>query len=296
MDFSITGLQFGVGTLLLASFVVGVIVFLRRYLASKNITQQEINTKKYKEFDVFKSTGTFWRFGLLCAVGFTILAFSWTTYQEKFEFHDLIDIYDDEIINDIPPTQHFTPPPPPPPPPPTLVETVEETPEEPPKFTDQTVTKQVSNVATKPKAKKPRPKKTVKPPVKKKQEVIETIHVIVEEMPRFPGCENIGGNYDAKKGCADKKMLEFIYKNIKYPTLARENGVEGTVVISFVVEKDGSITDIKILREPGAGLGEEALRIVEKMQSLPQKWIPGKQGNENVRVQFNLPVKFRLQN
>lgn len=294
MDFSITGLQFGVGTLLLAGFVVGIIFFLRQYLASKNITKQEVNTKKYKEFDVFKSTGTFWRLGLLCAIGFTILAFSWTTYQEKFVLPDYISGYDEILTEDIPIVPE-KPVPPPPPPPPTLVETVEETPEEPPKFTDQTVTKQVSNVATKPKAKKPKPKKTVKPPVKKKKEVIEPVHAFVEEMPRFPGCESIDGNTVEKKGCADKKMLEFIYKNIKYPSLARENGVEGTVVISFVVEKDGSITGIKIVRDAGAGLGEEALRIVQKMENLPQKWIPGKQGNEKVRVQFNLPIRFKLQ-
>lgn len=294
MDFSITGIQFGLGTLLLAGFVVGIIIFIRKNLASKKIGKQESATKKYKEFDVFQSTGTFWRLGLMCAVGFTILAFSWTTYQEQFEFYDLVDDFDGEIINDVPLTQYL-PPPPPPPPPPTVVEIVEETPEEPPKFTDQTVTKQVSNVANKPKVKKPKPRKTVKPPIVKKKEIIDKIHVFVEEMPRFPGCEDISENYDTKKSCADKKMLEFIYKNIKYPRLASENEIEGTVIISFVVEKDGSITEIRIIRDRGAGLGEEAMRIVEKMQNLPQKWIPGKQGNDNVRVQFNLPIKFRLQ-
>jgi protein TonB len=114
-------------------------------------------------------------------------------------------------------------------------------------------------------------------------------------MPRFPGCENAGGTQEELKACADKKMLEYIYKNIKYPTIARENGVEGMTVISFVVEKDGSITDAKVVRDIGAGCGEEALRVVDKMNSLPQKWTPGKQRNESVRVQFNLPVRFRLE-
>ena len=114
-------------------------------------------------------------------------------------------------------------------------------------------------------------------------------------MPRFPGCENEGGDHKAKKQCADKKMLQFIYKNIKYPAIARENGVEGTVVIQFVVEKDGSIKDAKIVRDIGAQCGGEALKVVQMMNSMGQKWTPGKQRGKSVRVQFNLPVKFRLE-
>ena len=72
-------------------------------------------------------------------------------------------------------------------------------------------------------------------------------------MPRFPGCEDKGSAAE-KKQCADKKMLEFIYKNIKYPAIARENGVEGTCVIQFVVEKDGAIADAKVVRDIGAQL------------------------------------------
>ncbi len=90
-------------------------------------------------------------------------------------------------------------------------------------------------------------------------------------------------------------MLEFIYKNIKYPAIARENGVEGTCVIQFVVEKDGKITDAKVVRDIGAGCGGESLRIVELMNTKGLKWTPGKQRGRNVRVQFNLPVKYRLE-
>lgn len=296
MDFSISGLQFGIGTLLLVGFVGVVILFLRQYLAS-NTTKNEGSsrlTKKYASANVLKSTGTFWRIGLVCAVAFSILAFSWTTYSEEFVLPDYV-IGTDEIEMNIPPTIHTTPPPPPPPPP-TVVEEVEETIEEPPTFTDQTVTKEMTNKASKPKTKKkPKPTKRKLPKVKKPKEKITKIFQVVEQMPRFPGCEGVGGSDANKKACADKKMLEYIYKNIKYPTIARENGVEGMAVISFVVEPDGSISNMQIVRDPGAGLGEEALRVVEKMQNLPQKWIPGKQRNENVRVQFNLPVKFRLE-
>ena len=116
---------------------------------------------------------------------------------------------------------------------------------------------------------------------------------MVEEMPRFPGCEN--EPEAERKTCADKAMLQFIYKNIKYPPIARENGVEGTVVVTFVVEKDGSISDARVLRDIGAQCGSEALRVVQMMNSMGQKWSPGKQRGRPVKVQFNLPVKFRLE-
>ena len=113
-------------------------------------------------------------------------------------------------------------------------------------------------------------------------------------MPLFPGCDT-NAPYAEQKACADKKMLEFIYGNIKYPAIARENGVEGMAVVSFVVEKDGKVTDAKVVRNPGAKTGEEALRVVELMNSKGLNWIPGKQGGRSVRVQFNLPVKFKLE-
>jgi protein TonB len=112
-------------------------------------------------------------------------------------------------------------------------------------------------------------------------------------MPRFPGCEDLPTK-EEKKQCADKKMLEFIYKNIKYPAIARENGVEGTVVIQFVVEKNGEITDAAIVRDIGAQCGQEALRVVSLMNQQNIKWTPGMQRGRPVRVQFNLPVKFRF--
>jgi protein TonB len=125
------------------------------------------------------------------------------------------------------------------------------------------------------------------PPPKPK---VEEIFKVVEDMPRYPGCEDISDK-DERKMCAQQKMLEFIYKNIKYPAIARENGIEGTVVVSFVVEKDGSITDARVVRDIGAQCGDEALRVVNDMP----KWVPGKQRGRAVRVQFNLPVKFKLE-
>ena len=90
-------------------------------------------------------------------------------------------------------------------------------------------------------------------------------------------------------------MCQFIYKNIKYPAIARENGVEGTTVIRFYVDKDGTVKEPTILKDIGAGCGTEAMRVVKMMNSMGQKWIPGKQRGKAVKVYFNLPVRFRLE-
>lgn len=120
------------------------------------------------------------------------------------------------------------------------------------------------------------------------------IFKVVEESPRFPGCENLQGTLEDKKKCADEKMLEYLYKQIKYPQEAKAAGVQGRVVLTFVIEKDGSITDAKIIRNIGGGCGEEALRVINTMNTMPEKWIPGKQRGEKVAVQYNIPIQFKM--
>lgn len=117
------------------------------------------------------------------------------------------------------------------------------------------------------------------PAEEEEDEVVEDnqIFVVVESMPEFPG------GYDA--------LMKYLSENIKYPSLAKEMGIKGRVFLSFVVEKDGSVTDVRVLRGIGGGCDEEAVRVVENMP----KWKPGTQRNNPVRVQFNLPVKFTLQ-
>jgi len=117
----------------------------------------------------------------------------------------------------------------------------------------------------------------------------EEVFTVVEEMPRFPGCEDLDGSIDEKKKCAEKKMLEFVYANIKYPTIDAA-GFEGMTVVTFIVNKEGDITNPKLLRGGGA-LGEEYIRVVK---SMPQ-WIPGKQRGKAVNVQFNLPIRMKLE-
>lgn len=108
------------------------------------------------------------------------------------------------------------------------------------------------------------------------EEEEETIFTVVEESAMFPG--------------GQEELMKYISENLRYPQQAREEGTQGLVYVTFVVEKDGSLTDIRILRDLGNGCGEEAVRIVKTMP----KWIPAKQRGKEVRMQYNLPVKFTL--
>ena len=111
-------------------------------------------------------------------------------------------------------------------------------------------------------------------------------------MPRFYSAEcEAMTDISEKKKCAEMEMLKFIYSNIKYPAAAREAGIQGKVIIQFIIEKDGSVSEIKTLRDIGGGAAEEAVRV---MESSP-KWVPGKQRGKNVRVQYTLPVSFKLE-
>jgi TonB family protein len=115
------------------------------------------------------------------------------------------------------------------------------------------------------------------------------IYNVVAQAPRFPGCE-AAKTQIAKNDCATDKMLKFIYANIKYPEIALDEGIQGISVIGFVVSKDGSLHNFKIIRAIGGGCDEEAMRVVK---SMPQ-WEPGLQEGKAVNVQFNLPIKFIL--
>lgn len=115
-----------------------------------------------------------------------------------------------------------------------------------------------------------------------------------DEMPRFPGCEDMEASVRDKKKCADKEMLEFVYGNYRYPAEARRLGVEGTVVISFIIEKNGIVSEPKIVRDIGGGCGEEALRVIRLMQEQLIRWAPARQDGQTVRCMYNLPVKFKL--
>ena len=115
------------------------------------------------------------------------------------------------------------------------------------------------------------------------------IFTVVETMPEFPGCEDIK-NRKKRKTCADKEMLQFVYRNLKYPEEARENETEGTVIVRFFIDEEGVVNEATISKDIGDGCGDEALRVVNSMPD----WHPGTQRGIPVKVYINLPVRFRL--
>lgn len=125
--------------------------------------------------------------------------------------------------------------------------------------------------------------------------VVEEVFKVVEEMPRFPGCEEQESIVAAKKTCADQLMLKYIYEHIQYPPKAPEHFSGGTVVVEFVVGKDGLIRDASIVRDIGYGFGEEALRVIRKMIEDQIRWIPGKQRGRPVDVLYRIPIRFELE-
>jgi protein TonB len=177
-----------------------------------------------------------------------------------------------ELIN-----PNETPPPPPPPPPPEkLIQEV--------KFVAPKVTTDTTQV-TKDFGKQEKLNASVNdappPPEVKKVEVIETpkqdnqVFMIVEQMPQFP----------------DGDVAAYLSSHIKYPVVAQENGIQGRVICQFVVNQDGSIVDVVVVRGVDPSLDKEAVRVIQEMP----KWTPGKQGGKPVRVKFTLPVNFKLQ-
>ena len=98
----------------------------------------------------------------------------------------------------------------------------------------------------------------------------------IQKPPSFPG--------------GDGELMKFLAKNIEYPTLAKENNIQGVVALTFVVGKDGSVTDVQVVKDIGGGCGKEAVRVVKSMP----KWVAGEANGNPVKVRFTLPVRFRL--
>lgn len=122
----------------------------------------------------------------------------------------------------------------------------------------------------------------------------DKIYSVVEEMPRFPGCEVGIMTVEERYKCAEQSMLKYIYSTIVYPDSARIKGTEGRVILQFVVNKRGQVIDPVILKDIGDGCGEEALRVVKLMQEQNVIWRPGMRENTPVSVKYTLPVKFKI--
>jgi len=207
--------------------------------------------------------------GLVIALAGVFVAFEWSSeiaaVDKNVVVQDVIAEEEIEITRRDP-----TPPPPPPPPEPEapeIIEVVEEKVET--HFNinieDDQSKAQIQTFIPPP------------PPKPKEEEATEEIFVVVEEQPEFPG--------------GQAALMKFLSDNIRYPVIAQENGIQGRVICSFVVEKDGSITDVQVVRGVDPSLDKEAVRVI---QSMP-KWKPGKQRGKPVRVRFTLPIVFRLQ-
>ena len=120
-------------------------------------------------------------------------------------------------------------------------------------------------------------KEVIAQPEPPKHEEEAKVFDVVEQMPSFPG--------------GPSALMEYLHDHVKYPVVAQENGVQGRVVVSFIVERDGSITDVRVVRSVDPSLDREAQRVVSSMP----RWTPGKQNGSAVRVKYNVPVSFRLQ-
>jgi protein TonB len=219
--------------------------------------------KKNPKADLEKVRGTFLAGGLLASMVIIYLLVNLKFYDVKAsELGQLVvDEMEEEII---PITQQNTPPPPPPPPPaaPEVIEIVE----------DDVEVEEIEMIDTEADA------ETIVEEFEVVEEVVEEeIFTIVESMPEFPG----GGQ---------EALFKYLQKEMKYPQIAKENGIQGTVFVNFVVGKDGKIRDVKILRGVNKMLDDEAIRVVKAMPS----WKPGKQRGKPVSVSYNLPIKFTL--
>ncbi len=300
MEFNLSAQSLLLGIIGIFAIIIATVFVIRARYKGKtaddlaaNLDQKDAlkARNKYPGVDVFRHSGSFFYAGLVLSLLLCVLAFNYT--QPKVEINiptGALDM-DEEIIVDAPRTAE--PPPPPPPPPPPVIEPVpDEEVVEDVKFEDVPIDEPLPPPpppapAGPTKVDAPPPPPPPPPPPAPDNEIFK----IVEQMPMFPGCENQALDKDAMKACAEKKMLEYIYGNVKYPAIARENGVEGKAIVAFVVERDGSITDAKVVRGPAAGLSEEALRVVNTFPT----WIPGKQRGKPVRVSFVLPVQFKLE-
>jgi len=306
MEIAISGSNVMLLVLFLVLLTIGIIIFMRyKYnsLSSQDLTDKYRDHKwksplqgrnKYPEANAFGLSRSVFRYGLAISLALVLFAFSWTTEDEPIFIPDGALELDEEI--EIEPPRTAEPPPPPPPPPPPVIEEVPEEEiieEEEPVFEDMTVEEEtvIEDAPVAEEEAPPPPPPPPPPPAPEEDEIFK----VVEQMPRFPGCENEGGSDADKKKCADGKLLQYIYKNLKYPAIARENGVEGMAVIRFVVGKDGSVEDVELVRDPGAGTGAAAKKVVEAMNSMGQKWTPGKQRGTPVKVLYTLPVKFKLE-
>ncbi|MBS7343541.1 MAG: TonB family protein [Parabacteroides sp.] len=231
-----------------------------------------MEVKKSPKADLEGGIGMSILMGMIVGLAVLFVGFEWGTKDVQVVSADegVADIIAEEEIEITRPEN--TPPPPPPPPAPAVAEvlTVVE---------DDVELEQQDIVSSEDDATAAQTETFVAPVVEEEEEEesAQQIFTVVEKQPEFPG------------GTAE--LFKYLSKAIKYPVIAQENGIQGRVVCSFVVNRDGSIVDIQVMRGVDPSLDKEAIRVISEMP----KWKPGEQRGKPVRVRFILPVQFRLQ-
>ena len=228
-----------------------------KYMQQKKSPQATLENKRF----------TYVLLGLVFVLSVCYVALEWTEKEvTKYEVNDSEFLFEEEV--EIQQTsQETTPPPPPPPVQEELIINVVE---------DDVETQEVEINTEDNKD----VEVVIQAPVEvvEEEEEEEVVFVVVEDMPVFPGGQD--------------KLYKYLAENIKYPIIAQENGIQGRVICQFVVNKDGSIVDVEVVRSGGdPSLDKEAVRVIKSMP----KWTPGKQRGKPVRVKHTVPVNFRLQ-
>jgi protein TonB len=227
-----------------------------------------MEVKKSPKADLENKKSVFMQVGLVVVLAMVLIAFEWTTTDVDVNQFEIVDDLDaEEEIIPITRQEEVKPPPPPPPPKVTdvlnIVEDDVELDEEldiEDTEMDEDTEIDFSDLA-----------------VEEEETEDAPVFFIVEEMPEFPG--------------GDKELQKYIASSIKYPIIAQENGIQGRVYVSFVVNSKGKVEQVKIARGVDPNLDKEALRVIN---SLPT-WKPGKQRGKAVKVSFTVPINFQLQ-
>ena len=225
-----------------------------------------MQVKKSENASLEKDKLVYVLMGLVFVRSLVYVALEWTEREvTKYEVTDTEFLFEEEV--EIQQTSQETPPPPPPPAVQEVevLNVVEDNVETESIEVNTEDDKEVEVVIAAP----------VEAPVEEEEE--EVIFKVVEQNAEFPGGE--------------KELRKYLSEHIKYPVIAQENGIQGRVVVSFVVEPDGSISNVQVVRGVDPSLDKEAVRVCKQMP----KWNPGKQNGQAVRVKYNLPVQFKLQ-
>lgn len=226
--------------------------------------------KKTPKADLENKKSTWLLVGYVIVLAFMFIAFEWTKRDIKIDTSQAITdlVFEEEIIPITEQPEQAAPPPPPAAPP--IAETLT--------IVEDDADVEETTIATSEETNQAVEIKYVPVAVEEEEPEEQTIFEVVEQMPEFPNGGMAG-------------LMQYLSKNIKYPTIAQENGTQGRVTVQFVVNRDGSIVDAKVLRGVDPYLDKEAIRVISSMP----KWKPGMQRGKAVRVKYTVPVKFRLQ-